>query len=348
VRSKALKVLPLVVLLGFAVAGAVLVAGSGSGPYTVRVNLLNAERLVAGNNVDMGGVPVGHVSSVQLAPDTGAAGAIVTIQLDSRYAPLRQGTRAVIRPNGVVGENFLELDPAASGPAIPSGGSIPLQDTQVPVTLDQVTDILNASTRQELKTLIQQGNKALAGRSGDVNHVLSKLPSISSDLAATTGSLDQQTQQLNELDAEFSRVAAMIAGEHKALQGDVSNGASVLSTLASNQAALQQELSHANSSLGQANNALAGRQQDVRKLLQELPVFLQVLQAFESHATTSASILNPCMSNVLTTLSELASAGNYKQAAGSTDGAGYMLRINPQVVGPESGSFSPHAACSGG
>jgi hypothetical protein len=54
------------------------------------------------------------------------------------------------------------------------------------------------------------------------------------------------------------------------------------------------------------------------------------------------------MGNLLTMLNELANADNHRQAAGSTDGAGYMLRINPQLVGPESGTYSPQAACSGG
>lgn len=347
--AKALKAVPVVVLLGFVVAGAILVlAGSSSNPYTVRVYLLSAQRLVPGNNVDIGGVPAGRVTSVQLAPDNQAAGAIVTIQLDNRYAPLGQGTRAIIRPNGVVGDMFLELDTVASGPTIPSGGSIPMQDTQVPVTLDQVTNILNASTRQELKTLTRQGGAALRGRGGDVNHVLQKLPQISSDLAATTGALDQQTQQLNELDLEFNRVAAMVAGEHSALQGDIGNGASILGTLAQHQASLQQELQHASSSLGQANTALAGRQQDVHQLLQQMPQLLQVLQALESQSTTAASTINPCMQNLLTMLNYLAAADNYKQGSGSTDGTGYMLRVNPQLVGPDTGSFSPQAACSGG
>ena len=347
--AKALKVLPVVVLLGFVVAGAILVlAGSSSNPYTVRVYLLSAQRLVPGNSVDIGGVPAGRVTSVQLAPDNEAAGAIVTIQIDNRYVPLGQGTRAIIRPNGVVGDMFLELDATASGPAIPSGGSIPIQDTQVSVTLDEVTNILNASTRQELKTLTQQGGVALRGRGGDVNHVLQKLPQISSDLAATTGSLDQQTQQLNELDLEFNRVAGMVAGEHSALQGDIGNGASILGTLAQHQASLQQELLHASSSLGQANTALAGRQQDVHQLLQQMPQLLQVLQVLESHATTAAATINPCMQNLLTMLNYLAAANNYKLGAGSTDGVGYMLRVNPQLVGADTGTFSPQAACSGG
>jgi len=140
----------------------------------------------------------------------------------------------------------------------------------------------------------------------------------------------------------------MIAGEHRALAGDISNGASILGTLAQHQAGLQAELQAADSSLGQANTALSGRQQNVRQLLQQMPQLLQVLQALESSSTTSARLVNPCMQNLLTALNYLASAGNYRQAAGSTDGAGYMLRVNPQLAGAETGTYTPSAACSGG
>jgi phospholipid/cholesterol/gamma-HCH transport system substrate-binding protein len=346
--AKRLRILSVAAVACLAIAGGLLVMISGNRPYTVRVYLLSAARLVPGNNVDMDGVPVGQVASVQLAPDNETAGAIVTIEISGRYAPLRQGTRAVVRPDGAVGEEFMELDAVPTGPAIPPGGSIPLPDTQVSVTLDQVTNVLDATTRQELKTLTLQGGTALRGRGAGLNHVLTQLPRISSDLAATTGSLDQQTQQLSELDAEFNRVAAMIAGEHRGLAGDVRNGASILNTLAQHQASLQAELQQGNSSLGQANAALAGRQQDVHQLLAQLPGLLQVLRTLESRATTSVGIINPCMQNLLATLNNLASAGNYRQPAGSTDGAGYMLRVDPQVLGPDTGTFSPSAACSGG
>jgi ABC-type methionine transport system ATPase subunit len=157
------------------------------------------------------------------------------------------------------------------------------------------------------------------------------------------------TQQLNELDQEFNRVASMMSGQHQALQGDISNGASILSTLAQHQAGLQQELQHASSSLGQVNSSLAGRQQDVHQLLAQMPALLRVEKQLASSSTTAAATINPCMQTLLTTIKYLALADNYKQAPGSTDGVGYMLRVDPQLAGPDTGSLSPPtAACAGG
>lgn len=345
---------PLRVVTGIAIVTALALAGGlimvlgGTSPYTVNVYVLSADRLAPGNDVNADGVRVGRVTSVQLAPDNQAAGAIVTIEVNSGFAPLRQGTQAQITSAGLLGDLFVELLPVRSGPAIPPGGSIPLQDTQVQVTLNEITDIFNGSTRQALATWIQQGGIALKGRGQDVNHVLAMLPQISSDLAGATGTLDQQTQQLSELEAEFNRVAGMIAREHQGLEGDVRNGASVLNTLAQHQASLQAELEQADNSFRQANAALAGRQQDVHALLAQLPQLLRVLQVLQNHAATAAATINPCMQSLLTALNFLASAGNYRQPAGSTDGAGDMLRINPQLAGPESGSFSAGASCSQG
>lgn len=336
------------VLTALALTGALIALLGGPGPYHVNVYVLSADRLVPGNNVNANGVQVGRVTAVQLAPDNQAAGAIVTIEVNDGFAPLRQGTRAEITSAGLLGEMFIELQPVQSGPAIPAGGSIPLQDTQVPVTLNEVTDIFNGNTRQALATWIQQGGIALKGRGKDLNHVLAMLPQISSDLAAATGTLDQQTQQLSELDAEFNRVAGMIAGEHRGLEGDVRNGASVLNTLAKHQASLQAELEQANNSFSEANAALTGRQQQVHTLLARLPQLLQVLHGLQNHAATAAATINPCMQSLLTALDYLASAGNYRQPGGSTDGAGYMLRVNPQLAGPESGSFRAVASCSKG
>ena len=38
----------------------------------------------------------------------------------------------------------------------------------------------------------------------------------------------------------------------------------------------------------------------------------------------------------------------YQHPAGSTDGNGFMLRVDPQLVGQTNGQFAPSASCSGG
>jgi phospholipid/cholesterol/gamma-HCH transport system substrate-binding protein len=317
-----------------------------SRPYEVSAYFVSAERLVQENDIQLGGMTVGHVRSVQLAPDTGNAGAIVTMDIEPKYTPLQRGTRAVIRPKGMLGSMYVELQPGHGG-VIRSGESIPLQDTESPVSLDQVTDVLDPQTRDRLKTLTQQGAVALQGRGQDVNQLLGQLPTISANLAATTGAIDQKSQQLDQLQLEFDQLAHMIASENTSLSGDLNNGANILDTLAAHQSGLQSELQHANSSLGQANQVVGGREQQINQLFKELPALLDQLQAFQTNGTTALATINPCMRDLEVMLAEMRSATNYSHPSGATDGNGYMLRVNPQIIGPSTGTYSPQAGCSG-
>jgi phospholipid/cholesterol/gamma-HCH transport system substrate-binding protein len=328
-----------------AVAGVVMLERAR--PYEVTAYVVSAAQVVAGNDVVMGGVPVGQVSAVALAADGGPAGATLTLRIDQRYAPLRRGARVTLRPKGLLGNMYVDLAPSAGGAAIPSGGTIPLQDTAAPVTLDQVTDIFDAQTRQELQTLSRQGGVALQDRGPDVNHVLQRLPQVSGDLAATAGALDSRDQELSALAVEFDRVAGQIAGEDRSLRGDVQNGAALLDTLAAHQQRLQDELVAANSTLTALDLALNGHEAALNELLKEQPALLDELQQFETSATTTFATVDPCVNDLFNTLSEIRSATDYSHPAGSMDGAGFLLRVDPQLVGASTGSFSPTARCSG-
>ena len=340
-----MKLVALLTLLLGAAAGVVLVQHGR--PYEVTAYVVSAAQVVPGNDVVMGGVPVGRVSAVDLAPDGGPAGARITMRIDQRYAPLHTGTRATLRPKGLLGNMFVELTPSGAAATITSGGTIPVQDTAAPVTLDQVTDIFDAQTRQALRTLGQQGGAALQDRGADVNRALQRLPQVSSDLAATAGALDSQDQELNALAIEFDRVASQVAGEDASLRGDVANGATLLDTLAAHQQRLRDELVAANSSLGSLNAALDGRQTSLNQLLKDQPALLEQLQRFETSSTTTFGTVDPCVRDLFDTLAEMRSATDYAHPAGSTDGSGFMLRVDPQLAGATNGTLTPTARCAG-
>ena len=341
---KLIALLAVVVAVGGVLA---VVAHQRSRPYEVTAYVVSAAQVVPGNDVVLGGVPVGTVSAVGLAPDDGPAGATITMRVDQKYAPLRRGTRVTLRPKGLLGNMFVELTPSGTGAGIPSGGTIPVQDTAAPVTLDQVTDIFDARTRQALQTLDRQGGVALQDRGQDVNHVLQRLPQVSSDLAATAGALDDQEQQLDALAIEFDRIASQVAGEDTSLRGDLRNGAQLLDTLAAHQQQLQAELVAANSSLGALNGALGGHEASLNELLKEQPALLDELSHFQDSSTTTFAAVDPCVNDLFNTLAEIRSATDYSHPAGSTDGNGFMLRVDPQTVGATNGTLAPTARCSG-
>ena len=328
--------------------------------YTVSGYFVNAERIVAQNDVTINGQIVGKVTDVQLTPDDQQqnGGAVITMQIDSRYAPLHQGTRAEIRPKGLLGSMYIDLHPAgAANPVLASGGVIPLHDTAAPVTLDEVQDVFDPNTRYWLKILTLEGGKTFANNSGqDLNALLAQLPSIASNTASVTGTLAQRDQQLDQLNVEFDQIAFQIAQEDQSLRADLSSGAGILNTMSAHDQQLQNELIYANSALGQLNQALNGHQQDLNQTLKEFPSLLALLQEFNVQSTQSLSVIYPCIGDVINTLAEMQSAAQYSHAQGSTDPAGFgaMMRVYPVLTGGaaggnDNGSFTPSAAtCNGG
>ena len=336
-------------LLGLIVAAGIAISGIATGlfggnSYTITAYFLSAEGLTPQNDVVINGARVGKVISVGIAPDdSNQGGAQIVLQLNSSSTPLRRGTRATIRPKGLLGNPFIEISPGPpSGQAIPSGGTLPLQDTASPVDLDQVMDLFDPQTRARIQTLTRQGGAALAGRGSDLNVFLAALPGIMQDTAAVTGKIAQQDQQLSALDVEFDRIAQMMASEDQAFRRDLTNGASLLDVTAAHEEQLKAELVYADQALAQLAVGLKGHERDLNTMLRALPSLLDELQALSDHSATSLAILDPCMSDIISTLAEMRSAQSYRDAAGN------LLRVHPYAFAGTEPVNTARLACSGG
>ena len=95
----------------------------GGDDYSVTAEFQNASQLVKGNQVVVGGVPVGSVQEISLGPH---GQALVKFSVDSDYAPLRRGTTAQIRSYSLSGIANRQVQltlppPSQAGPEIPTG-----------------------------------------------------------------------------------------------------------------------------------------------------------------------------------------------------------------------------------
>ena len=317
----------------------------GHHPYTVTAYFVSAEGLTPENDVVINGARVGKVSSVGIAPDTGPTqgGAQVVLEIEASAAPLHRGIRATIRPKGLLGNPFVELTAGPpSGAVIPSGGTLPLQDTASPVDLDQVMDLFDPQTRTRIQTLTREGGTALANRGSDLNLFLAALPGITQDTATVTDRIASQDQQLSALDVEFDRIAQMMAAEDRAFRADLANGASLLDWTAAHEAQLKAELVYADRALGQLAAGLKGHEGDLNQMLKALPAVLDELQKLSDHSATSLAILDPCMADIVQTLAEMRSATSYKDANGN------LLRVHPYAFTGTEPVNPARIACSGG
>src|SRR5829696_432704 len=141
----------------------VLLFASGK-PYRLTLRLDNASQLVKGNQVKVGGVPVGSISKLELGADS-LAEVEVSIE-DPELDPLHEGTRAEVRSTSLAGvaNRYIALTPGpVNEPEIADGGKIPAEDATSEVDLDQLLNTLDSETQRDLKTLVGGGADALDG-----------------------------------------------------------------------------------------------------------------------------------------------------------------------------------------
>ena len=127
----------------------------GSGSYRVKAVFDNAGQLVAGNQVRVGGQPVGKIADVELDD---RANAVVTLEVEDGVAPLHTGTTATIRASSLSGiaNRYVSLKPGPnSNDEIEDGGRIGADETSAPVDLDALFNSLDAKTRAGLRNVIR-------------------------------------------------------------------------------------------------------------------------------------------------------------------------------------------------
>jgi phospholipid/cholesterol/gamma-HCH transport system substrate-binding protein len=213
--------------LGAVVAAAALVAillfGSGGGGYEVKARFINAGQLVKGNPVQSGGVPIGSVDGIEIAPNGEAE---LRLTIEDEHAPLRRGTRAAIRQfsqSGIANRYVdLTMPPNGSG-EIPDGGTIGSDDTTTQVDLDQLFNTLDAETRANLQKFFkgsaemfaEQGEEARAGF-----HYLNPALSTSSRLFEE---LTRDTPVLERFLLDSSKLVTAVAERRDDLAGLIGN-----------------------------------------------------------------------------------------------------------------------------
>jgi phospholipid/cholesterol/gamma-HCH transport system substrate-binding protein len=171
--------------LGAVVAAIVLVAlllFGADDSYRVKARFLNAGQLVKGNHVSIAGTKAGTVEGFKVTPEGQAE---VELQIDDKYAPLRRGTRAVIRQGSQssVAIRYVDLHlPSAreAGDKIPDGGVLEADETTTSVDLDQLFNTLDPPTRRSLQRFYRGSNRQYAGRGDEANRGWAYLsPSLS-------------------------------------------------------------------------------------------------------------------------------------------------------------------------
>ena len=287
------------------VVAAILVLLLSGGGSSNRYRLLfeTGGQLVKGNQVLIGGAPVGSVDDVKLT-DSGEAQ--VDISVDR---PLHEGTSAVIRATSLSGiaNRYVSLQPGPNNsPELRDGETISEVDTTSPVDLDQLFNTLRGPERKALRNIIQGSATVYAGKGPEANQTYKYL---SPSLVATDRllkELDRDEGNLTSFLVNGASVVTSIAERRDDLSSLTQNANRALGAVASENSSFDQALVALPGSLRQANTTF----HNLRPALDDLDSFVAAAKPGTKDLPTFLKQLKPVVTRSVPVFRDLSRAVN--------------------------------------
>jgi len=180
--------------------------------YTLYIQAPNAEELVHGAEVHMGGSLIGTVRKVTAARDrTGQPIAVIDAELNKSAAPLPIDTHFTIRTKSSISEKYLEVTLGHSRHTWPNGATVPLGHTSATVDIDQVLSMFTPPTRTAVADTTLGFGQALAGRGSGLNQAIGAFVPLVQSLAPVMHNLaSPRTNLKGFLDGLGNFVGALV------------------------------------------------------------------------------------------------------------------------------------------
>jgi virulence factor Mce-like protein len=185
--------------------------------YSLTANVPNANGLVRGNEVRMGGTRVGVVTEIETAPvpDSGEVTAQLALELDERVVPLPKDSTIIIRPRSALGLKYVEITEGKSRHGFEEGETIPLAASVVETKeIDDFFNMFDDPTREGSQTNLETAASAFAGRGESLNRAFAqlgplaeKLEPVMSNIAAPRTGWAQLFPALEQAAGEVAPIA---------------------------------------------------------------------------------------------------------------------------------------------
>ncbi|WP_205697058.1 MlaD family protein [Conexibacter sp. SYSU D00693] len=255
-------------------AVAVLLAGGANRglpfvpAYELRVELPDAAGLTPGAEVRLGGSRAGTLDRLEpVARRRGGTAAVAVLRLERRFAPLREGTTAVVRPRSLLGLKQVELTAGRTGAPLPDGATLPVRQARPqPVELDELLGTFDDATRRSATASLRELGTTLTGRGEDLNAAIAGARGLLDPLRAVNARLAAPRARLARLVPALGRVAAEVAPAAEAQAGLLRGAARTFAALDRASAALDDTLAQAPAALDAAVRDLPVQRPLLRRL----------------------------------------------------------------------------------
>jgi virulence factor Mce-like protein len=192
--------------------------------YKLSAELPNADTLVPGNEVRVGGIRVGQIKTIE--PETiddapcpndptrqcTTQVAKVNMELNQDVNPLPENSTMVVRSRSALGLKYLEIDRGNSSQGFKPGSTIPIASARPePVEIDQVFNMFDDPTRVAIQQNLLEFGNALAGRGVDLNEAIGQLKPLVQVLTPVMRNLADPNTGLGNFVSSLSATAAEVA-----------------------------------------------------------------------------------------------------------------------------------------
>jgi phospholipid/cholesterol/gamma-HCH transport system substrate-binding protein len=307
---------------------AVLILLFGGGGNTNHYKLLfeTGGQLVKGNQVLIGGAPVGSVDDVKL---TNNGQAEVDISVDR---PLHEGTEAIVRATSLSGiaNRYISLQPGPNNaPELGDDATITEVDTTTPVDLDQLFNALRGRERQALRNIIQGSSTVYAGNAPAANRTYKFL---SPSLVATDrllAELDRDQGVLTDFLVNGADVVSAVAERRDDLSALTQNANEALGAIASENRSFDQALVALPPALRQANTTF----HNLRPALDDLDVLVDAAKPATKNLAPFLRQLKPVLTRGVPVFRDLNRALNLRGKQNDlADATGFLPALEKRAA----------------
>jgi virulence factor Mce-like protein len=200
-------------------------------PYEIEVPFNEATQLAQQSDVRISGVSVGKVQNIVLDPN--GKQALATVDIEDQYAPIPEGTRAILRTKTLLGETYIELTPGSrNGPKLADGATLPEANIAESVQLDEIFRTFDPRTRAAFQTWQQEAAVAIEGRGADLSYAFGELEPAFVNADRLFRVLDSQRLAVKQLFRNGATALEALRGRQGELAGLIRNSNAVFSTTA--------------------------------------------------------------------------------------------------------------------
>jgi phospholipid/cholesterol/gamma-HCH transport system substrate-binding protein len=224
----ALSCFALLLFLWLAFGGPIPLKPKG---YRFHASFGEATQLAKEADVRISGVSVGKVKDIQTDKQTGRSDA--TIELESKYAPLPQDSRAILRQKTLLGETYVELTPGdKSHGMVPENGDLAASRVSPTVELDEIFRAFDPKTREAFRVWMQSQAAGIKGRGQDINDALGNLAPFATDTTQLLRILNSQEGAVRRLVSNTGEVFDALSERHGQLTSLITNSNNVFKVTA--------------------------------------------------------------------------------------------------------------------